>query len=97
MPQPPRRNPLGNAVNNYARQFAPGTPPKSQPPVPEKPKQPQEPPLPRQNAKVPPPSPPRVIADKTRSLEFTRVGMLGEASNFMDTKLSLLVDLKAIL
>ncbi|CAL1698741.1 unnamed protein product [Somion occarium] len=83
MPPPPRRHPLGNAGNNYPnqpRQFVPGTPPKPlpQPPAQEKAKQPPEPPLPRQNAKVTPPSPPRVIADKTRTLEFVRVGMLGE-------------------
>ena len=38
------------------------------------------PPLPRQNAKVTPPSPPKIITDKTRTLEFMRVGMLGEVS-----------------
>ncbi|KAI0712771.1 kinase-like domain-containing protein [Cerioporus squamosus] len=41
-------------------------------------KQPASPPLPRQNAKVTPPSPPRIIADKDRALEYLRVGMLGE-------------------
>ncbi|KAK7685405.1 hypothetical protein QCA50_011268 [Cerrena zonata] len=78
MPPPPRRNPLGNAANNYPRQFVPGTPPKPQPAVADRQKQAPEPPLPRQNAKVTPPSPPKVIADKTRTLEFVRVGMLGE-------------------
>ncbi|OBZ65532.1 Cell cycle serine/threonine-protein kinase CDC5/MSD2 [Grifola frondosa] len=83
MPPPPRRHPLGAAVNHYAvnnrvsnhpPHHRPGTPPKPQ----ENPKQPPSPPLPRQNAKVTPPSPPKVIIDKSRSVEFIRVGMLGE-------------------
>ncbi|KAI9061979.1 Pkinase-domain-containing protein [Trametes sanguinea] len=81
MPPPPRRHPLAAAANHYAvnqvpRQHAPpGTPPKQK----EQPqKQASSPPLPRQNAKVTPPSPPRIITDKTRTLEFMRVGMLGE-------------------
>ncbi|OSD04992.1 Pkinase-domain-containing protein [Trametes coccinea BRFM310] len=81
MPPPPRRHPLAAAANHYAvnqvpRQHAPpGTPPKQK----EQPqKQASSPPLPRQNAKVTPPSPPKIITDKTRTLEFMRVGMLGE-------------------
>ncbi|KAH9930802.1 kinase-like domain-containing protein [Amylocystis lapponica] len=78
MPPPPRRHPLTAPSNHHAvnqhRYTPPGTPPKIQ----EKPKQPSSPPLPRQNAKVTPPSPPRIITDKSRSLEFYRVGMLGE-------------------
>ncbi|KAI0367402.1 Pkinase-domain-containing protein [Pilatotrama ljubarskyi] len=82
MPPPPRRHPLSSAANHYAvnqvpRQHPtrPGTPPKQQ----EQPaKQPSSPPLPRQNAKVTPPSPPKIITDKTKSVEFMRVGMLGE-------------------
>ncbi|KAL6299201.1 kinase-like domain-containing protein [Sparassis latifolia] len=73
---PPRRHPLSNhqAVNHAVnrRQTPPGSPPKPQP------KQPPSPPLPRQNAKVTPPSPPKIIADKTGTLQFLRVGMLGE-------------------
>ena len=46
-------------------------------------KQPASPPLPRQNAKVTPPSPPKIIADKTRTLEYLRVGMLGEVSVYL--------------
>ncbi|EIW78238.1 Pkinase-domain-containing protein [Coniophora puteana RWD-64-598 SS2] len=36
------------------------------------------PPLPRQNSKTTPPSPPRVITDKNRLVEFNRIGFLGE-------------------
>ncbi|PIL30197.1 transporter [Ganoderma sinense ZZ0214-1] len=84
MPPPPRRHPLAAAANHYAVNQqqprhapppAPGTPPPKQQ---EQPKQPASPPLPRQNAKVTPPSPPKIITDKSRSLEFMRVGMLGE-------------------
>ena len=82
MPPPPRRHPLAAAPSHYAVNQAPrhapprapGTPPKQQ----EQPKQPSSPPLPRQNAKVTPPSPPKIITDKSRTLEFMRVGMLGE-------------------
>ena len=56
----------------------PGTPP---PQLPEKQQRnPSDPPLPRQNVKVAPPSPPRVITDKSRTLQYTRVSMLGEVS-----------------
>ncbi|KAJ7599348.1 kinase-like domain-containing protein [Mycena floridula] len=41
-------------------------------------KQPASPPLPRQNSKTVPPSPPKVIRDQHGSLEFQRVGFLGE-------------------
>ncbi|KAI0641308.1 Pkinase-domain-containing protein [Trametes meyenii] len=83
MPPPPRRHPLASAANHYAvnqipRQHPPpppGTPPKQQE---HHAKQPSSPPLPRQNAKVTPPSPPKVITDKTGTLELIRVGMLGE-------------------
>ncbi|KAI0941865.1 hypothetical protein AcV7_002434 [Taiwanofungus camphoratus] len=77
MPPPPRRHPLSIPVNHHAVNHhctPPGTPPKPQ----EKPKQPSSPPLPRQNAKVTPPSPPRIITDKNRNFELVRVGMLGE-------------------
>ena len=83
MPPPPRRHPLAAAPNHYAVNQqprhapppAPGTPPPKQQ---KQPKPPASPPLPRQNAKVTPPSPPKIITDKSRSLEFMRVGMLGE-------------------
>ncbi|KAH9478186.1 Serine/threonine-protein kinase plo1 [Psilocybe cubensis] len=42
------------------------------------PKAPSSPPLPRQNSKTTPPSPPKVISDKTGRLQFDRVGFLGE-------------------
>ncbi|PPQ72561.1 hypothetical protein CVT24_004890 [Panaeolus cyanescens] len=42
------------------------------------PKAPSSPPLPRQNSKTTPPSPPKVITDKSGRLQFSRVGFLGE-------------------
>ncbi|KAJ6629189.1 kinase-like domain-containing protein [Mycena sp. CBHHK59/15] len=36
------------------------------------------PPLPRQNSKTTPPSPPKIISDKSGHLQFHRVGFLGE-------------------
>ena len=39
-----------------------------------------EPPLPRQNVKVRPPTPPKVISDKSGRMNFNRVGFLGEVS-----------------
>ncbi|KAI0027458.1 kinase-like domain-containing protein, partial [Vararia minispora EC-137] len=38
----------------------------------------REPPLPRQNAKIPPPTPPKIIRDKARDQRFRRVAFLGE-------------------
>ena len=83
---PPRRHPLSTAPSHYAvnqgtRGFhapppRPATPPKQQEQPPQQ-KQ-SSPPLPRQAVKVPPPSPPQIIRDRSRSLEFMRVGMLGE-------------------
>lgn len=40
-----------------------------------------DPPLPRQNAKVQPPTPPPVIRDKSRALNYERVGFLGQVSS----------------
>ncbi|KZS96268.1 Pkinase-domain-containing protein [Sistotremastrum niveocremeum HHB9708] len=40
--------------------------------------QPSSPPLPRQNTKTAPPSPPSVIVDKTKNIFYTRTGFLGE-------------------
>ncbi|KAI0314348.1 Pkinase-domain-containing protein [Amylostereum chailletii] len=51
--------------------MAPEVPPKNVP-------KPGSPPLPRQNAKVQPPSPPKVIMDKTRGTQFQRLSFLGE-------------------
>ncbi|KAH9924034.1 Pkinase-domain-containing protein [Fomitopsis serialis] len=80
MAPPPRRNPLSTAPTNHHainQPYAPpGTPPKPQ--VQEKHRNPSSPPLPRQNMKVTPPSPPKVITDKSRTVEFFRIGMLGE-------------------
>lgn len=67
MPAPPRRHPLSNAANNFS-----SSPPK----VPPKPA--ASPPLNRQNTKTLPPSPPRVISDKSGRLTFRRLGFLGE-------------------
>ena len=70
--QPPpaqRRHPLTNAANLVNHQE---TPPKPLP------KAPASPPLPRQNPKVTPPSPPNIITDKSGKLQFHRVGFLGE-------------------
>lgn len=88
MPPPPRRHPLATAANHYAvnqhqqRAHHPQPPPLAPQPKQEVQtvKQAQELPLPRQNAKVTPPSPPKIIVDTTRSIEFMRVGMLGEVS-----------------
>src|SRR5882757_9635429 len=74
--QPPpvqRRQPLTNAANLVNHQE---TPPKLLPkPLP---KAPASSPLPRQNPKVTPPSPPKIITDKSGKLQFHRVGFLGE-------------------
>jgi cell cycle serine/threonine-protein kinase CDC5/MSD2 len=71
VPPPPvqRRHPLANAANIVNHQE---TPPKPLP------KAPASPPLPRQNPKVTPPSPPKIITDKSGKLQFHRVGFLGE-------------------
>ncbi|KAG6807580.1 hypothetical protein H0H92_007046 [Tricholoma furcatifolium] len=61
-----RRHPFTNAVNHQ-----------QQPPQPAE-KQPPEPPLNRQNAKITPPSPPKIIRDKSGTAVFNRVGFLGE-------------------
>ena len=66
---PPRRNPLSSAGNHVNH---PQTPPKAPP------KPPPSPPLPRQSVKVTPPSPPKIIIDKTGRYQFNRVGFLGE-------------------
>lgn len=67
-----RRHPLSNAaVNQLPSQASPAK-------LQEKIKVPSSPPLPRQNTKTTPPSPPRIITDKIRALDYHRVGFLGE-------------------
>ena len=73
LPQPPhhtRRTPLANAVNHQ--------PTYNHPPILDKPKQPSSPPLPRQNSKATPPSPPSIISDKSGKYQFQRVEFLRE-------------------
>lgn len=53
-------------------------PPQKQEPVADKAKRPSSPPLPRQNAKVTPPSPPKIIIDQQRNSQYARIGLLGE-------------------
>ncbi|KIY53253.1 Pkinase-domain-containing protein [Fistulina hepatica ATCC 64428] len=67
------RHPL-NAVHNNAANPLPS------PPIAVKPAQkaPASPPLIRQNSKIAPPSPPRIILDKSGTLQFHRIGFLGE-------------------
>ena len=67
-----RRHPLASAGNNPVNHQH--TPPKSLP------KPPPSPPLPRQNSRTTPPSPPKIITDKTGRFHFNRVGFLGEVS-----------------
>ncbi|KAH7913089.1 kinase-like domain-containing protein [Hygrophoropsis aurantiaca] len=69
----PRRHPFGNALNQQQ------VPQAVLPKILEKPKQtPPDPPLPRQNSKTAPPSPPKIITDQDKLVEFHRVGFLGE-------------------
>ena len=77
------RHPLANA--NY--QTANDSPPKPAPP----PKAPSSPPLPRQNSKTAPPSPPKVITDKSGRLSFNRVGFLGEVCTLDDKYMPLIL------
>jgi len=85
IPQPPpvgpssRRHPFTNAVNHLQNMNPQATPPKPQ----DKQRQPSSPPLPRQNAKITPPSPPKIICDKGGRFQFSRVGFLGEACSFI--------------
>ncbi|KAI0039012.1 Pkinase-domain-containing protein [Auriscalpium vulgare] len=69
-----RRNPFASAINN-PHQAGPQVPPK---PIYQDRHAPASPPLQRQNAKVQPPSPPSIIIDKTRSVQFQRLNFLGE-------------------
>lgn len=70
-----RRHPLQNTANNPHMNHAPA-PTKVQ--EKQKEKQPGSPPLPRQNAKITPPSPPKVICDSSGTIQLHRVGFLGE-------------------
>ncbi|KAF5375726.1 hypothetical protein D9615_009350 [Tricholomella constricta] len=72
---PSSRRPFTNAVNNLHTNQPP---PPAKPQDKEKEKKPASPPLPRQNAKITPPSPPKVICDKTGTIQLNRVGFLGE-------------------
>ncbi|EPQ52390.1 Pkinase-domain-containing protein [Gloeophyllum trabeum ATCC 11539] len=78
-----RRYPFSNAVNHIPR-TTPPTKPQETPDDKIEQKQKEkyqkigEPPLPRQNTKTIPPSPPKVIVDKGRASKYARVGLLGE-------------------
>ena len=71
------RRPFANAAN---QQYTKATTPKKSPakaePVQQKP--PASPPLPRQNTKTQPPSPPQVIVDTAHGAKYRRIGFLGE-------------------
>ncbi|TFY65776.1 hypothetical protein EVG20_g5313 [Dentipellis fragilis] len=71
-----RRYPFTDNVNNL-HQAGQDVYRKTQPES-EKMPPPSSPPLPRQNAKVQPPSPPQTIVDTSRAIQFHRVGFLGE-------------------
>ena len=78
-----RRHPLSsNNLHNYRQPFPTSPPRQHAEPLKHAadaaPKPPASPPLPRQNAKVTPPSPPKVIRDVYQQIELTRVGLLGE-------------------
>ena len=62
-----------SATSNY-----PSKVPSSPPPAKAKDEKAASPPLPRQNSKAVPPSPPAIIRDMGKTLMFTRMGMLGE-------------------
>ncbi|KAF7968335.1 hypothetical protein HWV62_30957 [Athelia sp. TMB] len=67
-----RRNPLANAqVNQATTDNIPAKPVETVKP-------PASPPLPRQNTKTAPPSPPKIIEDRSRGFSYKRVGFLGE-------------------
>lgn len=69
-----RRHPLSNAtVNQGPAQASLGKPQEAV-------KAPSSPPLPRQNTKTAPPSPPKIITDRSRAVEYHRIGFLGEVS-----------------
>ncbi|KAM6503064.1 Protein kinase-like domain containing protein [Amanita muscaria] len=81
MYQQHRRYPFTDAVNHPVNHgHPPPTPPK--PAIYQKQQHqanaPGSPPLPRQNAKITPPSPPRIICDKGGRYQLQRVGFLGE-------------------
>lgn len=76
--QHPHYNPMQHQQQQMKQQqHQPPTPPPKGV-APEGAKAPSSPPLPRQNSKTRPPSPPKVISDKGGRLFFNRVGFLGE-------------------
>ena len=64
-----RRNPLSGAINTLVLLDIPPKPSSHEN---------MSSPLPRQNARIQPPSPPQVIQDKTGSLRYQRISSLGE-------------------
>ncbi|KAF6764483.1 other/PLK protein kinase [Ephemerocybe angulata] len=72
-----QNNANANAHHNY-NMPPPPTPPKNNVAEHQAAKPPGSPPLPRQNAKTRPPSPPKVITDTRGRMQFNRVGFLGE-------------------
>ncbi|EJD40166.1 Pkinase-domain-containing protein [Auricularia subglabra TFB-10046 SS5] len=73
----PRKTAFNDVQNNF--QQPPTTPAKSRNPQPAAGQAAQaDPPLPRQNSKTAPPSPPAIIRDLNRVHAFTRLGFLGE-------------------
>ena len=89
--QPQRnRHPLNPVYSNTGagRQYvAQATPPK--PVHYEKHPEPKDPPLPRQNSKTLPPSPPKIILDHSGGLQFQRIGFLGEVRGLCAEQVSL--------
>ncbi|TFY80501.1 hypothetical protein EWM64_g3515 [Hericium alpestre] len=72
-----RRYPFTDAVNLHQAGYQDVQPKRVQPET-EKAPVPSSPPLSRQNVKVQPPSPPQIITDATKAMQFRRVGFLGE-------------------
>ena len=67
----------GRRVNHHQQPPSPPRPQKQEQ-VADKAKRSNSPPLPRQNAKVTPPSPPKIIIDQQRNSQYVRIGLLGE-------------------
>ncbi|KAF9788223.1 kinase-like domain-containing protein [Thelephora terrestris] len=67
----------GRRANHHQQPPSP-PPPQKEELVADKPKRSNSPPLPRQNAKVTPPSPPKIIIDQQRNAQYVRIGLLGE-------------------
>ncbi len=75
---PRTRNPLAPTVSHRATNVRPFPQMPTPPPKPQV--KPADPPLQRQTAKVTPPSPPKVIVDKSGNINLSRGAFLGEAS-----------------